>query len=70
MLMWILFWFMIVLCIGVTPVWPHSRGWGYYPTSGFSFLFIVFLCLWVFGAFGSFGYQGYWGGTPVHMLNR
>jgi hypothetical protein len=70
MMFWILFWFMIILLIGATPVWPHSRSWGYYPTSGFSLLLLIFLCIWMFGGFASFGHQGWWGGAPVHMMNR
>ena len=23
---------LILLLIGALPTWPHSRGWGYYPT--------------------------------------
>jgi len=70
MLFWLLFWILIVMCIGVTPVWPHSRRWGYYPTSGFSLVLIIFLCFWMFGFFGSFGHQGWWGAVPFHMVNR
>ena len=70
MTFWILFWVMIILWIGVTPVWPHSRRWGYYPMSGFSVLLLIFLCLWIFGGFTSLGHQGWWGATPIHPLNR
>jgi len=70
MLFWIFLWVLILLCIGSTPVWPHSRRWGYYPTSGLSFVLIVFLCFWMFGAFGSFGHQGWWGGTAIPVVSR
>ncbi len=70
MFVWILFWIMIVLLIGATPVWPHSRRWGYYPSSGISLLLVVLLCLWMFGGLSSFGHQGWWGGTPVPAVNR
>ena len=23
---------LILLLLGALPTWPHSRGWGYYPT--------------------------------------
>ena len=70
MFFWMFLWIMIILSIGTTPVWPHSRRWGYYPTSGLSFVLIVFLCLWMFGMFGSYGHQGWWGGTPAPITNR
>jgi hypothetical protein len=25
---------LILVLIGAVPTWPHSRNWGYYPTSG------------------------------------
>ncbi|WP_456152388.1 DUF3309 family protein [Methyloglobulus morosus] len=25
---------MLMMLIGVIPVWPHSRGWGYRPSCG------------------------------------
>ncbi len=24
----------LVLLVGVFPAWPHSRGWGYVPSTG------------------------------------
>ena len=27
----LLFALLIVLVIGMMPLWPYSRGWGYYP---------------------------------------
>ena len=70
MLIWILLWVMVVMMIGTTPVWPHSRGWGYYPSSGITFLLVIFLRLWMFGGLSSFGHQGWWRGTPVPVVNR
>jgi hypothetical protein len=25
---------LILVLLGVLPTWPHSRGWGYYPSGG------------------------------------
>lgn len=38
---------LIVLLIGAAPAWPHSRGWGYYPsgTLGLILLIIIILIL-------------------------
>ena len=27
------------------PAWPHSRGWGYYPSSGLGLVLVVVLLL-------------------------
>jgi hypothetical protein len=61
MFFWIFFWLMILLAVGTTPVWPHSRRYGYYPTGGFTLLLVFFMCLWMFGGLGSFGRTGWWG---------
>ncbi len=39
---------LILLVFGSVPVWPYSRGWGYYPSGGLFVLFIVVLILWLF----------------------
>jgi len=31
----------ILLFLGVIPVWPYSKGWGYYPSGGMGLLFIL-----------------------------
>lgn len=36
---------LILLLLGVLPTWPHSRGFGYGPTSIVGVLLIVFLIL-------------------------
>jgi hypothetical protein len=39
---------LIVLAIAAlfsAPTWPHSRGWGYYPSSGLGIVFVVLLLL-------------------------
>ena len=36
---------LILLLIGVLPTWPHSRGWGYYPSGGLGLLLLIVLVL-------------------------
>ena len=38
---------LILLLLGVVPTWPHSRGWGYWPsgTLGIIILILVILLL-------------------------
>jgi hypothetical protein len=38
---------LIVLLLGAVPTWPHSRGWGYWPsgTLGLIVLILVILLL-------------------------
>lgn len=40
---------LILLLIGVIPTWPHSRGWGYWPSSGLGLVVIVVLVLMLLG---------------------
>ena len=34
---------MVLLLIGALPTWPHSRRWGYYPSSGLGLAAVVLL---------------------------
>jgi hypothetical protein len=38
---------LILLLLGAVPSWPHSRGWGYYPSGllGLILLIVVILVL-------------------------
>ncbi|HEU4429867.1 MAG TPA: DUF3309 family protein [Myxococcota bacterium] len=36
---------LILLLIGALPAWPHSQGWGYYPSSGLGLVLIVVVVL-------------------------
>jgi hypothetical protein len=38
-----------LLFLGVLPIWPHSGNWGYLPSSGLGFLFVVLLLLTLMG---------------------
>lgn len=36
---------LVLLVIGSIPAWPHSRGWGYGPSSGLGLILIILLIL-------------------------
>jgi hypothetical protein len=40
---------LILMLVGVFPVWPHSRGWGYGPTGGLGTILIILLILVLLG---------------------
>jgi hypothetical protein len=39
----------ILLLIGAVPAWPHSRGWGYYPSGALSTVLLILLILMLMG---------------------
>ncbi len=36
---------LLMLLLGAIPAWPHSRGWGYYPSGGLGLVLIIVLVL-------------------------
>ena len=36
---------LILLLIGAIPTWPHSRSWGYGPSSGLGLVVVVIIVL-------------------------
>jgi hypothetical protein len=36
---------MIFILVGAFPAWPHSRKWGYYPSSGLGVVIVILLVL-------------------------
>lgn len=36
---------LILFLVGTLPVWPHSKGWGYYPTGGIGLVVLILLVL-------------------------
>ena len=40
---------LILILIGALPAWPHSRGWGYYPSGGVGLVVLVLVVLLVTG---------------------
>ena len=36
---------LILFLVGALPTWPHSRKWGYYPSSGLGLITVILLIL-------------------------
>ncbi|MFZ1084160.1 MAG: DUF3309 family protein [Terracidiphilus sp.] len=41
---------LILVLIGALPTWPHSRSWGYYPSSGIGLVLLILVVLLLVGA--------------------
>ena len=41
--------FLILFLIGALPAWPHSAGWGYYPSGGLGVVLTVVIILVLLG---------------------
>lgn len=39
----------ILMLVGATPRWPHSRNWGYYPSGGLGLVLIILIVLLMLG---------------------
>jgi Protein of unknown function (DUF3309) len=35
----------VLMLLGVLPVWPHSRGWGYGPSGGLGVIVMIVVIL-------------------------
>jgi hypothetical protein len=42
---------LVLLVIGAFPSWPHSTGWGYYPSGGLGMVLLIVIVLIVLGRF-------------------
>lgn len=40
---------LVLMLIGVFPRWPHSRGWGYYPSGGLGIIILILIILLLMG---------------------
>lgn len=40
---------LILLLLGAAPAWPHSRGWGYYPSGGIGLVLAIVIILILMG---------------------
>ena len=40
---------LILMLVGAFPTWPHSRGWGYMPSSGLGIVVLVVVVLLLMG---------------------
>lgn len=36
---------LVLMLFGAIPTWPHSRGWGYYPSGGLGLVVLVLIVL-------------------------
>ncbi len=36
---------LILFLIGALPTWPHSSGWGYFPSGGVGLLLLIVIIL-------------------------
>ena len=40
---------LVLALVGVIPAWPHSRGWGYYPSGGLGLILLIIVILLLLG---------------------
>lgn len=40
---------LVLLLIGALPTWPHSAGWGYYPSGGLGLVVVIVVVLLLMG---------------------
>jgi Protein of unknown function (DUF3309) len=39
----------VLMLLGALPTWPHSRGWGYYPSGGLGLVVLILVVLMLSG---------------------
>ena len=39
----------VLMLLGAIPAWPHSRGWGYYPSGGLGLVLLLLVVLMLSG---------------------
>jgi hypothetical protein len=40
---------LVILLVGALPTWPHSSGWGYYPSGALGLILVILLILVLLG---------------------
>ncbi|MGA3116184.1 MAG: DUF3309 family protein [Syntrophobacteraceae bacterium] len=40
---------LVLVLVGSVPAWPHSRGWGYYPSGGMGLVLLIVVVLLLMG---------------------
>ncbi|WAC08021.1 MAG: DUF3309 family protein [Thermodesulfobacteriota bacterium] len=40
---------LVLVLLGVIPVWPHSRQWGYYPSGLLGLVLVILIILLLLG---------------------
>jgi hypothetical protein len=42
---------LVLFLVGALPAWPHSKGWGYWPSGGLGTVLLIILILMLMGRF-------------------
>ena len=40
---------LVLALVGVLPTWPHSKSWGFYPSSGVGLVLLILVILLIAG---------------------
>jgi len=40
---------LVLMLVGALPTWPHSSGWGYYPSGGMGLVLLIVVVLLLMG---------------------
>ena len=40
---------LVLALFGAIPAWPHSKGWGYYPSGGIGLILLIIVIALVMG---------------------
>ncbi len=40
---------LVLMLVGAIPTWPHSKQWGYYPSSGIGLVLLILVILLLMG---------------------
>ncbi|WP_295362744.1 DUF3309 domain-containing protein [Arenimonas sp.] len=40
---------LVLILLGTIPTWPHSRNWGYGPSSTVGVILLILFVLWMLG---------------------
>jgi hypothetical protein len=40
---------LILMLVGIIPIWPHSRSWGYTPSGGVGLIVLILVILLLMG---------------------
>ncbi|EKD40045.1 MAG: hypothetical protein ACD_75C00196G0012 [uncultured bacterium] len=40
---------LILMLVGIIPIWPHSRAWGYTPSGGVGLIVLILVILLLMG---------------------
>ncbi len=46
---------LVLMLLGVAPLWPHSRNWGYYPSGGLGLVLLIVVIVVLLGGGGRKG---------------